>query len=46
MAKQREYPNAIIEAMAMELPIISTWHAGIPELVENEVNGYLVTKRM
>lgn len=35
-------PNAIMEAMAMELPVLSTYHSGIPELVENEVNGYLV----
>jgi colanic acid/amylovoran biosynthesis glycosyltransferase len=38
-------PNAIMEAMAMELPIISTFHSGIPELIENEVNGYLVEER-
>ena len=35
-------PNALMEAMAMELPVVSTYHAGIPELVENEVNGILV----
>ena len=35
-------PNAIIEAMAMKLPILSTVHSGIPELVEDGVNGYLV----
>ena len=38
-------PNAIMEAMAMELPVISTYHAGIPELVEDGVNGYLVEER-
>lgn len=38
-------PNAIIEAMAMELPILSTLHAGIPELVEDGVNGYLVNEK-
>jgi colanic acid/amylovoran biosynthesis glycosyltransferase len=38
-------PNAIIEAMAMELPVISTWHAGIPELVEDSVDGYLVKEK-
>ena len=38
-------PNAIIEAMAMELPVISTWHAGIPELIEDGVNGYLVKEK-
>jgi colanic acid/amylovoran biosynthesis glycosyltransferase len=38
-------PNAIIEAMAMELPVISTWHSGIPELVEDGINGYLVKEK-
>lgn len=38
-------PNALMEAMAMELPVISTLHAGIPELVEDGVNGYLVAER-
>lgn len=38
-------PNAIMEAMAMELPILSTYHSGIPELVENEINGFLVKER-
>lgn len=38
-------PNAIIEAMAMELPVVSTFHSGIPELVENGVNGYLVNEK-
>ncbi|MFZ4542776.1 MAG: glycosyltransferase family 4 protein [Saprospiraceae bacterium] len=38
-------PTAIMEAMAMELPIISTFHAGIPELVEDGVNGLLVNER-
>jgi colanic acid/amylovoran biosynthesis glycosyltransferase len=35
-------PNAIIEAMAMEMPVLSSWHAGIPELVIDSKNGYLV----
>jgi glycosyltransferase involved in cell wall biosynthesis len=38
-------PNSLMEAMAMELPVISTYHAGIPELVENGVNGFLVAER-
>lgn len=38
-------PNAIMEAMAMELPILSTFHSGIPELVEDKVNGFLVDER-
>jgi glycosyltransferase involved in cell wall biosynthesis len=35
-------PTVMSEAMSMELPVISTWHAGIPELVEDGVNGFLV----
>jgi colanic acid/amylovoran biosynthesis glycosyltransferase len=38
-------PNAIMEAMSMQLPVISTYHSGIPELVENNVNGFLVNER-
>lgn len=35
-------PNALKEAMASGLPVISTQHAGIPELIEHKVTGYLV----
>ncbi|OEH93097.1 glycosyltransferase [Bacillus solimangrovi] len=35
-------PNTIKEAMATGLPIISTTHAGIPELVTNNTDGILV----
>ena len=35
-------PNAIIEALILNKPVISTFHSGIPEIVENEVNGFLV----
>ena len=42
---QEGIPTSIIEAMAMELPVISTWHAGIPEIVKDGVNGYLVQER-
>jgi len=38
---QEGIPNSIIEAMSMELPILSTYHSGIPEAVENGVNGFL-----
>ncbi|MBD2293060.1 glycosyltransferase [Anabaena sphaerica FACHB-251] len=34
--------NTLKEAMAMGLPVISTWHGGIPELVEDGVSGFLV----
>jgi glycosyltransferase involved in cell wall biosynthesis len=35
-------PNVILEAMAMGLPVVSTDHSGIPEVVENGVDGLLV----
>jgi len=35
-------PNVILEALAMELPVVSTQHSGIPEVIENDVNGLLV----
>jgi len=35
-------PNVLVEAMAMELPVVSTNVSGIPELVEHEQNGLLV----
>ncbi|MEP5103690.1 MAG: glycosyltransferase [Ekhidna sp.] len=35
-------PVAIMEAMAMGMPVISTYHSGIPELVSNKDNGLLV----
>jgi colanic acid/amylovoran biosynthesis glycosyltransferase len=38
-------PNAIKEAMATGLPVISTLHSGIPELVTDSVSGLLVPER-
>jgi glycosyltransferase involved in cell wall biosynthesis len=35
-------PVALMEAMAMEIPCVSTQIAGIPELIENGVEGLLV----
>jgi len=35
-------PNVLIEAMAMEVPVVSTCHSGIPELVQDRSNGILV----
>jgi colanic acid/amylovoran biosynthesis glycosyltransferase len=35
-------PNVILEALAMELPVVSTHHTGIPEVVTDGVNGRLV----
>ena len=38
-------PNVIMEAMATGLPCISTLHAGIPELIRDGVNGFLVEEK-
>lgn len=38
-------PNVLAEAMAMELPVVSTNISGIPEIVENGVNGLLVNQK-
>lgn len=39
---QEGIPNTLKEGMATGLPVLSTLHSGIPELVEDGVSGYLV----
>lgn len=38
-------PVSLMEAMASGLPVISTYHSGIPELIRNEENGLLALER-
>jgi colanic acid/amylovoran biosynthesis glycosyltransferase len=38
-------PNVLKEAMACGMPVVSTLHAGIPELVSDGDSGYLVAER-
>ncbi|MFQ5835780.1 MAG: glycosyltransferase, partial [bacterium] len=38
-------PNTIKEAMATGLPVVSTYHAGIPELVIDKKTGFLVSEK-
>ncbi len=38
-------PVSLMEAMAIGMPVISTWHSGIPELIEDGVSGCLVPER-
>lgn len=38
-------PVAIMEAMAMGIPVVSTYHSGIPELIEDGISGLLCRER-
>jgi colanic acid/amylovoran biosynthesis glycosyltransferase len=42
---QEGIPVTIMEAMAAGLPVVSTRHSGIPELVEDGLSGLLVEER-
>ncbi|HNQ12221.1 MAG TPA: glycosyltransferase [Bacteroidia bacterium] len=37
--------NSIMEAMAMELPVLSTYHGGIPEMMDDGVHGFLLEEK-
>jgi colanic acid/amylovoran biosynthesis glycosyltransferase len=38
-------PVVIMEALAQGLPVISTYHSGIPELIQDGESGFLVPER-
>ncbi|WP_108125540.1 glycosyltransferase [Saccharospirillum mangrovi] len=38
-------PVSLMEAMAKGIIVVSTFHSGIPELIENEVSGFLVEEK-
>lgn len=42
---QEGTPTALIEALARGLPVVSTRHSGIPEIVRDEESGFLVDER-
>ena len=43
--KMEGQPISIIEAMATNNVIISTKHAGIPDLIVNKINGFFIEKK-
>lgn len=42
---QEGVPNAMLEGMATGLPVLATFHGGIPEAVDHESTGLLVEER-
>lgn len=42
---QEGIPVTLMEALATGMPVISTLHSGIPELIEHKVSGRLVPER-
>jgi colanic acid/amylovoran biosynthesis glycosyltransferase len=42
---QEGVPNSMLEAMASGLPVFATIHGGIPEAIENDRSGVLVTEK-
>jgi colanic acid/amylovoran biosynthesis glycosyltransferase len=42
---QEGIPVSLMEAMATGMPVVSTWHSAIPELIEDGATGFLVPER-
>ncbi len=42
---QEGIPVALMEAMSLGMPVVSTYHSGIPELIQDGVSGFLVPER-
>jgi glycosyltransferase involved in cell wall biosynthesis len=39
------FPLVLLEAMSLSLPVISTFEGAIPEIVDNEISGFLVPSK-
>ncbi|MBV9488099.1 MAG: glycosyltransferase [Verrucomicrobia bacterium] len=44
-ANQEGVPNSMLEAMASGMPVVATRHGGIPEAVDHEEQGLLVSEK-
>ena len=44
-SNQEGIPNSMLEAMSSGLPVVATYHGGIPEAVENGRTGLLVPEK-
>ena len=42
--ERESFPLVILEAMQSALPVISTREGGIPSMIDNDVQGYLINK--
>ena len=38
-------PTVILEAGLLRKPVVSTYHSGIPEIVDNSISGYLTEEK-
>jgi glycosyltransferase involved in cell wall biosynthesis len=41
-SRQENFPYALLEAFALSRPVVATRVGGVPELVQDRVNGWLV----
>jgi colanic acid/amylovoran biosynthesis glycosyltransferase len=42
---QEGIPNVVKEAMATGIPVLGTYHSGMPELIKNDISGFMVNEK-